>query len=114
MDQLIWEIIRASGITSVVLLTVAVAMGVSVNVRALDSLMKRAWVNEAHQFISLTALAVIVFHLVLVVLNRHVPITLVEAFGAFASGWRRAFPESLPRAGRGSLVLPKYRYGARR
>ena len=88
MDQLIWELIRASGITAVVLLTVAVAMGVSVNVRALDSLMKRAWVNEAHRFISLIALAVMVIHLVLVVLNRHVPINLVEALVPFASGWR--------------------------
>ena len=63
-------------------------MGVSVNVRALDSLMKRAWVYEMHQFISLTSLAMIVFHLLLVVLNRHVPINLVEALVPFASGWR--------------------------
>ena len=90
MDQAIWELIRASGITAVVLLTVAVAMGISVNVRALDAIMKRAWVNEAHGFISPLSLAVMLFHLVLVVLNRHLPINLVESLVPFASGWRPA------------------------
>jgi predicted ferric reductase len=88
MDRVIWELIRASGISAVVLLTVAVSMGISVNVRALDSLMKRAWVNEAHQFVSLTALAFTLFHLVLVVVNRHVPISLGESLIPLSASWR--------------------------
>lgn len=90
MDQLIWELIRASGITAVVLLTVAVAMGISVNVRALDAFMRRAWVNEAHGFVSLLSLAMMVFHFGLVVANRHVPITLAESLVPYLSEWRRA------------------------
>lgn len=88
MDQTIWELIRASGLTAVVLLTVAVAMGVSVNVRALDSLMKRAWVYEVHQFVSLLSVMMMGLHLLLVVLNRHVPISLVESLVPSASHWR--------------------------
>jgi sulfoxide reductase heme-binding subunit YedZ len=90
MDQAIWELIRASGVTAVVLLTVSVAMGISVNVRALDALMKRAWVNEAHGFLSVLSLAMIVFHLVLVVLNRHVPIGLVDSLVPGVAAWRPA------------------------
>lgn len=90
MDQLIWELIRSSGITAVMLLTVAVAMGISVNVRALDGFMKRAWVNEAHGFISLLSLAMMVLHLTMVVVNRHVPISLAEALIPGLAGWRPA------------------------
>lgn len=90
MDQLIWELIRASGITAVVLLTVAVAMGISVNVRALDAFMKRAWANEAHGFISLMSLAMMAFHLGLVVSNRHVPISLAESLVPALADWRPA------------------------
>lgn len=90
MDQLIWELIRSSGITAVMLLTVAVAMGISVNVRALDGFMKRAWVNEAHGFLSILSLAMMTLHLTLVVVNRHVPISLAEALIPGLAGWRPA------------------------
>ena len=90
MDELIWEMIRASGLTAVVLLTVSVAMGISVNVRALDAVMKRAWVNEAHSFVSILSLAVMVLHLILVVINRHVPITLAESLFPGVADWRPA------------------------
>ena len=90
MDQAIWELIRSSGITAVVLLTVTVAMGISVNVRALDGFMKRAWANEAHGFISLLSLAMMLVHLILVVANRHVPIGLAETLVPGLAGWRPA------------------------
>jgi len=90
MDELIWELIRASGITAVVLLTVSVAMGISVNVRALDAVMKRAWVNEAHGFVSLLFLSMMVLHLTLVVANRHVPISLAESLVPYLADWRPA------------------------
>ncbi len=88
MDRAIWELIRASGISTLVLLTLAVSMGISVNVRALDSVVKRAWVNEAHQFVSLLALAFMLFHLSLVVVNRHVPISLGESLIPLSATWR--------------------------
>lgn len=88
MDELIWELIRASGVTGVVLLTVSVAMGISVNVRALDAFMKRAWVNEAHAFASLLSLAMMVLHLTLVVANRHVPVSLAESLVPYLADWR--------------------------
>ncbi len=88
MDRVVWELIRASGISAVILLTVAVSMGISVNVRALDSLMKRAWVNEAHQFVALLAVVFTLSHLVLVVANRHVPISLGESLIPLSSSWR--------------------------
>jgi predicted ferric reductase len=90
VDQLIWEFIRASGITAVVLLTVAVAMGISVNVRALDALMKRAWVHEAHGFISLLSLAMMLLHVVLVVVNQHVPMSLAESLVPGVADWKPA------------------------
>jgi len=88
VDQTVWQLIRASGLTAAVLLTIAVAMGVSLNVRALDSLVKRAWVYEVHQFVALLCLMMVGLHLLLVALNRHVPINLLESLIPLASPWR--------------------------
>jgi sulfoxide reductase heme-binding subunit YedZ len=52
--------------------------------------MKRAWVHEAHGFLSLLALAMMLLHVVLVVVNRHVPIGLAESLVPGVAGWKPA------------------------
>ncbi len=87
-DIVIWEIVRASGIVAFVLLSVSVAMGVSVNARALDSVLRRALVFEAHQTISLLALVSTALHMLLLLANRHVPLGLVGLLAPFSSNWK--------------------------
>lgn len=90
----LWQMIRASGLIAYLLLSIAVAMGVSVNARALDSIMRRAWVYEAHQTISLLALAFTLVHILLLFANRHVPLTVIDVLVPLASPWR-AIPLAL-------------------
>jgi sulfoxide reductase heme-binding subunit YedZ len=84
----LWELIRASGLVAYVLLTAGVAMGVSVKVRALDWVMKRAWVNEAHQTVSVLALAFTLLHAVAILFNGHAPFTVTQVLVPFSATWR--------------------------
>lgn len=87
-DLAAWQFIRASGLAAFVLLSVVVLLGVAVNVRALDFLMKRAWVNEGHQTLSLVAVTFTGLHVMLLLVNRHVPFTLAGVLAPFASEWK--------------------------
>jgi sulfoxide reductase heme-binding subunit YedZ len=99
LDLAIWEAIRASGLVAFMLLSVSVALGISVGVRALDWLVKRAGVLEAHQTLSVFALAFTVLHVTLLLANSHVPFALGDVLVPFAAGWRPV-PAAL-----GSLAL---------
>lgn len=88
VEVTVWQFIRASGLVAFVLLTVSTAMGIAVNVRALDALMKRAWVYEAHQTLSVLALAMTSIHVVLLVLDPYLPFQVLEVLVPFAARWR--------------------------
>jgi sulfoxide reductase heme-binding subunit YedZ len=87
-DVLLWELIRASGLVAYVLLSLAVAIGIAVRVRALDWLMKRAWVFESHQVTSVLSLSFTVLHVVLLLVNGHVRFAVWEILVPGASSWR--------------------------
>ena len=87
-DMALWELIRASGVLAYVLLSIAVFMGLAVKLRALDGLMRRPWVFEAHQSVSLAALAMVAFHVLLLLFNRHVPFTASQALVPFTASWK--------------------------
>lgn len=88
LETTVWEFIRASGLVAFVLLTISTAMGVAVNVRALDRLMKRALVYEAHQTLALLALAMTGLHVALLLTHTYMPFSLVEVLVPFAARWR--------------------------
>ena len=88
LDFRIWEMIRASGIIAYVLLSVSVFVGIGVRVRALDWLMKRSWVLEGHQTLSVLALVFTGAHIGFTLLNRHVPFTVFQVLVPFSGGWR--------------------------
>jgi sulfoxide reductase heme-binding subunit YedZ len=85
---MLWELIRASGLVAYVLLSLATAIGIAVRVRALDWLVKRAWVFETHQLTSFLALAFTALHVVLLLGNGHVPLGVWEILLPGASSWR--------------------------
>jgi len=88
LEVTVWQFIRASGLVAFVLLTVSTAMGIAVNVRALDALMRRAWVYEAHQTLSVLALVMTVLHVALLVLDPYLPFKVLEVLVPFAAHWR--------------------------
>ncbi|HSP54402.1 MAG TPA: ferric reductase-like transmembrane domain-containing protein [Dehalococcoidia bacterium] len=86
-DMTVWEIIRASGLVAYGLLTISVAVGIAIRLRALDWFMQRAWVLESHATVSVLALAFTGVHMLTLLLNRHVPFTPAGIFIPFASSW---------------------------
>ena len=84
----IWQFIRAAGLLSYLLLTIAVFVGIALKCRLFDGALKRPWVNEAHQSLTLAAVGLMALHLVLVLANRHVPSTLMTALIPFTSDWQ--------------------------
>lgn len=87
-DLVLWQFIRAAGLVSYILLTASVLAGISLKSRLLDGTINRPWVYEAHRSTTLAALAVLGFHVALVLLNRHVPFSLAAVVVPFVSGWR--------------------------
>jgi predicted ferric reductase len=87
-EVVVWELIRASGLLAYLFLSAAVALGIAVRVRALDWLLKRAWVFELHQVISVLALALTVTHVLLLFANNHVRFDVFSVLIPFVSPWR--------------------------
>ncbi len=88
LDFRIWEMIRASGLIAYVLLSVSMIVGIAVRLRALDWLMKRAWVLEGHQTLSVLALVFTGGHMVFTLMNQFLPFTVLGILVPFATGWR--------------------------
>ncbi len=88
VEVTLWQFIRASGLVAFLLLTVSTAMGIAVNVRALDGLMRRAWVYEAHQTLSVLALVMTAFHILLLLVDPYLPFRVLEVLVPFAARWR--------------------------
>ncbi len=88
LEAATWELIRATGLLAYLLLTLSVALGLSVNVRALDSITRRAHVYEGHQSISIAALAITVLHVATLLVHRYITFTPAEVFVPFTSDWK--------------------------
>ncbi len=87
-DLVLWEFIRAAGILAYVLLSISVMMGIGVKARAMDGMIKRPWVYEAHQSITIAAFASALLHMALLLLNSHVQFSLATLLLPFASSWK--------------------------
>jgi sulfoxide reductase heme-binding subunit YedZ len=86
-DMLIWEGIRAAGLLSYALLSLSVVLGIGIKTRAFDALLRRGWVNEFHQSLSVASLALLATHIVLVLFNGHVRFGLADVFVPFYASW---------------------------
>jgi DMSO/TMAO reductase YedYZ heme-binding membrane subunit len=88
METVVWEFIRASGLTGYIALTVSVVLGLSVSTRATDPISKRAHINEVHQTTSVLACVLIGLHVVLLLFHDYVDFDLAGLLVPFASDWR--------------------------
>lgn len=88
IDLLIWEGIRAAGLLAYTLLSLGVVLGLATRTRAFDALLRRGWVNELHQSLSVASLASVAGHVAFILLNTHEPFSLSAVFVPFASAWQ--------------------------
>jgi sulfoxide reductase heme-binding subunit YedZ len=83
-----WYLIRSTGLVLLVLLTASVALGVLTTARWSTPAWPRFVSQGVHRNVSLVALVVLVFHIVLTVIDGFAPITWLDAVVPFSSAYR--------------------------
>jgi predicted ferric reductase len=83
-----WYLTRSTGAVSLLLLTVAVALGVADVQRWSTPRWPRFVVDGLHRNVSLLAMVFLVIHIVTSVLDGFAPIALLDAFVPFAGSYR--------------------------
>jgi sulfoxide reductase heme-binding subunit YedZ len=83
-----WFITRGSGMVTLILLTLTVALGVASVQRLQTARVPRFVVNAVHRSASLLALVFLAIHIVTVVLDSYVNIRPIDAVVPFGAGYR--------------------------
>ena len=89
MNTAFWYTSRATGIVSLLLLTVVLVIGIVVNRQGRLPGLPRFAVTDIHRNLSLLSVAFIAMHIVTAVLDTYVHIPLLSAVVPFASGYER-------------------------
>src|SRR5947209_11020858 len=84
----LWYLTRGSGAVALVLLTAAVALGVTMSMRVATPRWPRFALNSLHRNLTLLAIAFVGLHVVTTVLDGYAPIVLKDAIVPFASPYR--------------------------
>jgi sulfoxide reductase heme-binding subunit YedZ len=87
-DPTLWYVTRGAAATAYVLLTLSVALGLTVSMRAFDGLIKAWRILDLHQVSALLMLAFVVLHLVTLVLDPFRPFTLLEVLWPLGETYR--------------------------
>src|SRR5271154_537887 len=83
-----WYLTRSTGAVALLLLTIAVALGVTDVQRWNSPRWPRFLVDSLHRNVSLLAMAFLGLHILTSVLDSFAPISLLDAFVPFASSYR--------------------------
>ncbi|HWE59412.1 MAG TPA: ferric reductase-like transmembrane domain-containing protein [Solirubrobacteraceae bacterium] len=83
-----WYLTRASGVVSLLLLTLVVALGVADVARVSSPYWPRFLTDGVHRRASMLALVFLAIHIVTSVLDTYAPISLLDAFIPFHSAYR--------------------------
>ncbi len=83
-----WYLTRASGVVSLLLLTLVVALGVVDVTRVSTPYWPRFLTDAVHRRASMLALVFLTIHIITSVLDTYAPISLVDAFIPFHSAYR--------------------------
>jgi predicted ferric reductase len=87
-DNLWWYVDRAGGLTSWLLLALSTGFGIATSARVLGGRLSRTWVLAVHRFLGGLAVVFLGVHVLGVLVNSHVPFSLVDAIVPWASHWR--------------------------
>lgn len=83
-----WFLTRGSGLVTLVLLTLSLALGVANVRRVQSSRVPRFVVNAIHRNASLLAIVFLAVHIATVLLDGYVPIRLIDVVLPFGAGYR--------------------------
>jgi sulfoxide reductase heme-binding subunit YedZ len=86
--QTMWYITRSAGITAYILLWLSTAWGLAVSSKILDRILHRSFTYDFHQYISLLAIGFIFLHVIVLMLDRYLPFSLVQILVPFTSSYR--------------------------
>jgi methionine sulfoxide reductase heme-binding subunit len=84
----LWFLARGSGLVTLILLTLSVALGVANVQRLQTARVPRFVINAVHRNASLLALVFLAIHIVTIVLDSYVNISLIDAVVPFGAGYR--------------------------
>src|SRR5512137_905266 len=86
--QIWWYVTRASGIIAYLLLWFSTVLGLAVTSKYLDGMLDRLFTYDFHEFISLLALAFMLVHVLVLMLDHYMPYTLAQVLVPFLSPYR--------------------------
>ncbi len=86
--QLTWFLARATGYTSLVLVTLSMVLGIGSSTRMSTSGWPRFVTQALHRNVSLFVLVLLAIHIVTVILDDFVTITILDSFVPFVGSYR--------------------------
>jgi predicted ferric reductase len=86
--QIWWYVTRASGIIAYLLLWFSTVLGLAVTSKYLDGMLDRIFTYDFHEFISLLAVAFTLMHILVLIVDRYLPYSIVQILVPFISPYR--------------------------
>jgi predicted ferric reductase len=83
-----WYISRASGLMAYLLVWLSTLWGFAISSKIFDSILKRVFIYDFHEHLSLLSLGFVLLHAVVLLLDRVEPLSLGEILIPFASNYR--------------------------
>jgi predicted ferric reductase len=86
--QIWWYVTRASGIIAYLLLWASTILGLALTSKYLDGMLDRLFTYDFHEFISLLSVAFTLVHVLVLLLDRYLPYSIVQILVPFISPYR--------------------------
>lgn len=86
--QLWWYVTRSAGIMAYLMLWFSMILGLAVTSKYMDIMLERMFTYDFHQFISLLSIAFLLVHILVLLLDRYMPYSVLQILVPFISPYR--------------------------
>ncbi len=86
--QIWWYVTRTAGIVAYLMMWLSTVLGLAVASKFLDTLLDRIFTYDFHEFISLLAIAFVLVHVLVLLIDRYLPYSLAQILVPFISPYR--------------------------
>jgi predicted ferric reductase len=86
--QLWWYVTRAAGLVAYLLLWLSMVWGLAVSSKIFDPFLTRDYTYDFHQYLSLFSLGFVALHVIVLMLDRYLPFSLMQVLVPFTSAYR--------------------------
>jgi predicted ferric reductase len=86
--QLWWYVTRAAGLVAYLLLWLSMVWGLAVSSKIFDPFLTRDYTYDFHQYLSLFSLGFVALHVIVLMLDRYLPFSLLQVLAPFTSPYR--------------------------